>query len=252
MPVYLEFERNEKGRDFVVGDLHGCYSLLDEALVQVGFGQDVDRLFCTGDLVDRGPESHRAVSFLRQHWFHAVMGNHDKDVRDFIRGESKQHQESWVRKGDRLMLDEFAWFVERMPRAIGVQTKQGLRGIVHVQVPRGLSWQTFIQRMEEGEFHALHTPVYSAFEAEDRRITHVEGIAHVFAGHSGEIHGIRHKANTIFIDTNAKGRLMMEVTGGPKKVIDPLKLTLVDMSTKYSAIVSKKKHDRRIDIRLAS
>ncbi|MCK5505794.1 MAG: hypothetical protein KAJ10_11560 [Thermodesulfovibrionia bacterium] len=35
-----------------------------------------DRMFCVGDLTDRGTESHRAISFLKADWFIPVMGNH--------------------------------------------------------------------------------------------------------------------------------------------------------------------------------
>jgi hypothetical protein len=44
---------NGRGRDFIVGDLHGCRAMLDALLVHVGFDPDRDRLFSVGDLMDR-------------------------------------------------------------------------------------------------------------------------------------------------------------------------------------------------------
>lgn len=71
------FPANDQGRDFIVGDLHGCRALLDAKLAEVGFDKTVDRLFCTGDLVDRGPDSEGCLELLLEPWFHSVLGNHD-------------------------------------------------------------------------------------------------------------------------------------------------------------------------------
>lgn len=73
----LRLPRNTAGRDFIAGDIHGCYGLLDRALEVVGFDAQRDRLIVTGDLVDRGPEPMRALDYLARDWFHSVMGNHD-------------------------------------------------------------------------------------------------------------------------------------------------------------------------------
>lgn len=71
------FDLNTKGRDFAVGDIHGCFSKLDAALRKVRFSPAHDRLFAVGDLVDRGPESALVLEWLVQPWFHSVCGNHD-------------------------------------------------------------------------------------------------------------------------------------------------------------------------------
>jgi hypothetical protein len=42
------FARNTQGRDFAVGDIHGCFSKLDAALCQVRFSPVHDRLFAVG------------------------------------------------------------------------------------------------------------------------------------------------------------------------------------------------------------
>jgi serine/threonine protein phosphatase 1 len=56
---------NYDGRDFIVGDLHGCRSMLDELLEHANFDPQKDRLFSTGDLVDRGPDSVGCLELLR-------------------------------------------------------------------------------------------------------------------------------------------------------------------------------------------
>lgn len=75
---------NRQGRDFVVGDLHGCFSLLDRLLDHVRFDPACDRLFSVGDLVDRGPDSLRCIEYLDMPWFHAVKGNHETMLLEFF------------------------------------------------------------------------------------------------------------------------------------------------------------------------
>ncbi|WP_206002287.1 metallophosphoesterase [Paraburkholderia antibiotica] len=68
---------NEAGRDFVVGDLHGCVDALRYLLCQIAFDPTRDRLFSVGDLVDRGEQSEEALALLAKPWFFAVLGNHE-------------------------------------------------------------------------------------------------------------------------------------------------------------------------------
>lgn len=51
------FEINEVGKDFIVGDIHGCLDQLKFQLSVTGFDKSKDRLFSVGDLIDRGPDS---------------------------------------------------------------------------------------------------------------------------------------------------------------------------------------------------
>ena len=64
MGVILRLEQNLLGRDFAVGDIHGCFSLLEDVLEAVSFNPSADRVICGGDLVNRGPNSNRALDFL--------------------------------------------------------------------------------------------------------------------------------------------------------------------------------------------
>jgi hypothetical protein len=77
-PVFMKkVSANVEGRDFVVGDIHGCFEELEKLLVHVKFNPTVDRLFSTGDLIDRGPRSADCLSLLVKDWFYPVLGNHE-------------------------------------------------------------------------------------------------------------------------------------------------------------------------------
>jgi len=68
---------NNIGKDYVVGDLHGCFDLLNRLMEHVNFDESCDRLFSVGDLIDRGPDSLFCLEFLDEPWFYAVKGNHE-------------------------------------------------------------------------------------------------------------------------------------------------------------------------------
>lgn len=75
--LHQHLPANTTGRDFIMGDLHGCLDLLEVELARVGFDPAVDRLFSVGDLIDRGPDPMGCLRLLREPWFYAVRGNHE-------------------------------------------------------------------------------------------------------------------------------------------------------------------------------
>ena len=75
---------NTRGRDFVVGDIHGCYYLVEKFMEHVNFDRSKDRLFGCGDLVDRGPESVKCLNLLYEHWYDQVAGNHEEMTVDYF------------------------------------------------------------------------------------------------------------------------------------------------------------------------
>jgi serine/threonine protein phosphatase 1 len=77
---------NTLGRDFVIGDLHGSFSCLDNLLTNIKFDPAADRLISVGDLVDRGPESLLCLELLYQPWFHCVLSNHEQMMLEAFHG----------------------------------------------------------------------------------------------------------------------------------------------------------------------
>ena len=71
---------NRLGRDFVVGDVHGCFRTLDRALAAFEFDASRDRLFGVGDLVERGPHSHEALDWIDHRFTGVTLGNHEDAV----------------------------------------------------------------------------------------------------------------------------------------------------------------------------
>ena len=80
----IQLSGNATGRDLVVGDLHGHRALLEKVLDSLAFDPSCDRVFSVGDLIDRGPESLATLSLIEQPWFHAVLGNHELMLLNFL------------------------------------------------------------------------------------------------------------------------------------------------------------------------
>jgi serine/threonine protein phosphatase 1 len=82
-PIQLH-AANTLGKDYVIGDLHGCFGLLQRLMAEVNFNYANDRVFSVGDIIDRGPESFRCLELLAEPWFFAVQGNHELMMQEFF------------------------------------------------------------------------------------------------------------------------------------------------------------------------
>ena len=64
---------------YAIGDIQGCYKPLRKLLKKIGFSPGSDRLWCVGDLVNRGPKSLDTLRLLADmdDALTIVLGNHD-------------------------------------------------------------------------------------------------------------------------------------------------------------------------------
>lgn len=138
---------NKDGRDFVVGDLHGCLDLLEEQLDLQHFDTQRDRLFSVGDLTDRGLNSLGCLRLLHQPWFHAVVGNHeDMLLSHFLLRESNYHSPrdvlrnggEWITQlsvdEEQELRDELLPLVLALPYVISVEDTRPIFHVVHAEL----------------------------------------------------------------------------------------------------------------------
>lgn len=75
------------GRTIVIGDIHGCFDELSDLLKLVELRAD-DRVIAVGDLIVKGEKSSEVLDlFIEDERFSSVIGNHDRAIRQYWRGE---------------------------------------------------------------------------------------------------------------------------------------------------------------------
>ncbi|MFS0828058.1 metallophosphoesterase [Pseudomonas phoenicis] len=156
MPHLLKLQQNHAGRDFIVGDIHFKTRELHKALQAIGFEKSVDRLIAVGDLIDRGPGMLDGLKLLGEPWFFTVRGNHEQMLIDAYRANphlpySAHGARWWLTIDDEskpMVIDK----LDSLPLAIEVETAQGVVGVVHADVPVGLTWDDFTQGLDDPQF----------------------------------------------------------------------------------------------------
>ncbi|MBS52815.1 MAG: metallophosphoesterase [Oceanospirillaceae bacterium] len=186
-PELLRLPKNESGRDFVVGDIHGYVSRLMQQLDVVGFNPLTDRVICTGDLIDRGPESADALNLLDEDWFYSVMGNHEYLMLSALKGKNSRDKMTWLNQGGSWIASTSPelwahWFelLEALPLAIEVQGHDDKTyGIVHADYPHA-QWSEFAYLTPEQQQKCI----WSRRHFESRSPHVVNGVDYLIHGHS--------------------------------------------------------------------
>lgn len=213
--VLKQFDINEKGRDFAVGDIHGKFNLFKQALNKINFDENVDRIFSVGDLVDRGEDSLKCLQLIKEPWFHAVIGNHEDmmmratnfAIRDWINLWVSNGGE-WGFKDGIFTLDKHKNLTKRvdnLPLAISVRTKNnGTIGICHAQPPTNEKGE-----LDFSEFETMNSDKFDDSFLWGREVIYgkvkqdrCKGVDFSIHGHTPVKNPLK-RGNMIFIDTGA-------------------------------------------------
>lgn len=200
--------KNNHGKDYIIGDLHGHVDILFETLDHLNFNPTTDRVIATGDLIDRGPNNIECILLLEQPWFHSVKGNHEQFAEhssiDFIR-------QCWFRNGgswayDLLHTDEWMTHkdtISNLPTAIVVGSGRHRYNVIHAEPPH-TKW-----RMNDTTFDNTPVPELEADVMWSRELFYyptqfqfATGLSTTFVGHNTA--SMLVKAGPIyFLDRNA-------------------------------------------------
>lgn len=210
---FMRLPPNRAGRDFLVGDIHGCFDLVLREMERARFDPAADRIVAVGDLVNRGPQSHRALRFLSYDWVSCVRGNHeDLVMRLHAEGDLppatvsflvREHGLGWWFRTPEALRDDLAEAFAKLPIAIELETDDGPLGIVHADVPEPLSWGAFLASLEAGDLSVMREALWGRSRIRGRRCEGVEGIPRIAVGHCDLPDGVTRFGNVYGIDTGA-------------------------------------------------
>lgn len=196
------YEINTKGRDFVIGDLHGCYDLFLKLLDDIKFDKENDRMFSVGDLIDRGDKNIECLKLIEKPWFHCVMGNHEKMMVDAVL--KQLNVELWLQNGGNWSIGhpvdeliDLACLAKLLPYSITVQAKDGDIGICHAQPP-SLKWED----VKDPDERSKQIMLWARMWIEDKDMEDVEGVNMTIHGHT-PVDKPEQIGNVLFIDTGA-------------------------------------------------
>ena len=229
-------ERNERGRDLVVGDVHGHFGTLRHALAALEVGER-DRVFSLGDLVDRGPDSFDAKDWIAgadpsARFTAVVRGNHEQLMLDaLIEGPPRrvglwQHGIAgrawslwnangggwWSPKNEHHGATAWIDALSRLPFCVRVDTAHGPVGLVHA-CPVWPGWEELEAKVvgDRDENHRTRERVLwsrvrhghvqrELGESGEEHVGPVEGVRCVVTGHTPVPEPVRHE-NVLGIDT---------------------------------------------------
>ena len=203
------------GRDLVVGDVHGHFATLRHALAELEVGRG-DRLFSIGDLVDRGPHSCEALSWMAGgppgpgdgpavRFDLVVRGNHEQLMLDAL-ASAPDYEPLWPTGRDLWYDNGGSWWrnPERRPKppaevwtaALGtlpfaarIETAHGPVGPVHA-CPVFPSWEELEEALGDEGFPGRHTRMRALWSRVWHRIRQPE-IGERGCLHAGAVAGVR-------------------------------------------------------------
>ena len=212
----LRIPPNLTGREFVVGDVHGCFRTLERVLEAVRFDPAADRLFSVGDLINRGPHSMEAIEWLTDGRIHAaVLGNHESTMLEHLcRGRDSVYEE-WQRWTPDDDVPRWIAALGAMPIAITVATTHGDVGLIHAG-PVSRNWPVTLAGIGRQDMGVISIALFGGYEGAGAAWrgppgTPVEGVRAVVTGHLPR-ERVEHDGPWWCIDTGARMRQRARLT----------------------------------------
>lgn len=208
---YIDSSRYRK--IFVVGDIHGCLTQLNQALESQAFSRHQDLLVSVGDLIDRGQDSPACLALIEQPWFVCVRGNHEQMAIDALQG---LNVERWLRNGGDWFFKlsakaeartrELIMLADKLPHIIELKVQNGQHLVVaHADYP--------LDRYISGQSVDAYSVIWNRErinESAAGNISTISGADRFYFGHT-PVKEITHYGNQYYIDTGAVfgGRLTL-------------------------------------------
>lgn len=203
---HVSIPKNERGQDWFTGDVHGEWRELLELMLLRDFDFSADRLFMTGDLIDRGRDSPGSLVFLnRSDFVYSIAGNHELMFFESLYNQDDRDMHlrnggEWTLSEDEAYLDRLRGIIaDQMPLSLSIETEFGTVGLVHASAP--YEWSSL--RDEELDYKDCYRYMVSRSdckECEEGKPGVIKGVDLVIHGHT-QTDGVVVGRNQIWIDT---------------------------------------------------
>jgi len=100
----------------VIGDIHGCYNTLKKLVEKIKNKYPDIKIFCVGDLVDRGNNSFEVIEYVIAEKIHYTLGNHDYMFYSNMRDPFSLMAKSWNYNGAETTLTSYKDKLDKMDR----------------------------------------------------------------------------------------------------------------------------------------
>jgi serine/threonine protein phosphatase 1 len=196
------FAKNTVGSDYIIGDIHGHYGRLMSCLKDEEFDFSIDRLFCVGDLIDRGPESAKMIGLLSENWFFSLLGNHEYFMLSGLKHNNSKHKMLWLQNGGEWIASsnptlwpQWLEALSQLPIAMQLEGQDGKTyGLVHADFASD-HWADYE--------HFNHEELEICLWSRSNFISHsqhvVEGIDYLVHGHNSTGHVINDKSAPLLL-----------------------------------------------------
>lgn len=140
---------------FVIGDIHGCFELTKNLVAKCP--KDAQLVF-VGDLVDRGVDSAKVLSFVKEQTDAGaicIKGNHEKMMQDFLESPIDS-SERWFRYGGLQTLESFGINVGN--GLVDIDNLVRVRNELEAAMPEGMvTWLANLPKQwQNGNVHVVH------------------------------------------------------------------------------------------------
>lgn len=147
-------------RTFAIGDVHGRADLLEALLAKIAISDSPNaRIVFLGDIIDRGPESRRAMDLVAETLNSSknsrlILGNHEEFLLRFINqiGDAEKLLWAWMRGGGLPTLESYG--ISHGTSIQQAREKFLREHPLHVEIIRSA-----VSFIETKQFHLVHAGV---------------------------------------------------------------------------------------------
>lgn len=107
----------------LIADIHGNAPALRAVLQNLDNRQDIDQIFCVGDMIGIGPDTNEVLEMLfSRSDISMITGNHDEAILALLKGKEHPRSHSHAREHHQWVADRmdhrFISMMERLPRTL--------------------------------------------------------------------------------------------------------------------------------------